>query len=58
MLGQTEFIHRANARVDNAKDDVGAEPLSDYARAKAAETIRVSEIGIAALSDLCLARIR
>ena len=58
MLGQTELIHRANARVNDAKDDIGAEPLPDHTCAKAAETVRVGEVGIATASDLCLARIR
>ena len=53
MLGQTKFIHRANARIDNAKDDIGAETLTDDAGPISSVAVGVSKIGVTALKHQC-----
>ena len=52
MLGQTELIHRAHDRVDDAKDKIDTETLAHDARAKSSERIGVGKIGVATFLQL------
>ena len=55
VLRQTEFIHRPDVGVDNAKNEIGAEPMSRHARTESACAVGIREIRIAAfLEELAL----
>jgi hypothetical protein len=49
VFGQSELVHRTNASIDDAKNDVCAETLARHAGAKSSLAIGVGEIGISAL---------
>ena len=56
-LRQAEFIHRPQLGVDDAEDDVDAEPLPHDAGAEAAEGSGVGKIDVAALGEKLLLRV-
>lgn len=58
MLGQSELVHRPHLRVDDAKDEIDAQSLTDDARAITAGRIRVGKIGVTAVIQLRLLRVR
>ena len=58
MPGQAEFVHGANARVNDPKDNVGAETLTDDAGPVSPFCVGVSKVGIAALVNQRPLRIR
>src|SRR6266436_919048 len=57
MRRQAELIHGAHFRVDDTKDDVDAEPLPYHAGAITADSVGVSEVGVAPLLQLRFLRI-
>ena len=51
-LRQAEVVHRPDAGVDDAENEIGPETLSDDAGPEAAELRRISEIDVAAFVEL------
>ena len=51
MLGQPEFVHGANARVNDSKDDIGPETLPDDAGPVSPFCVGVGKVGISAFVD-------
>src|SRR5438093_5713143 len=51
MVGQSKFGHGANARVNDSKDDVGPETLTNDAGPVSPFWVGVGKVGIAAFVD-------
>jgi hypothetical protein len=49
VFRQTELVHRANAGIDDAKNNVRPETLAHHAGAISSSAIGVSEIGVSTL---------
>ena len=54
LLGQAELVHGADLGVDDAEDEVDAQPVPDNAGAVTASLIGVGEIDVAPLFELLL----
>ncbi len=58
MLGQPEFIHRPDMRIDHAENNFDPESLAHNAGAVTGEFVCIRKIGVAALGEFFLVNVR